>query len=255
LVGANFSLNGKTGWTAVLSGTHHDLVNDVQVGTTDNDIVGDATHGALYTAYDDHRTANISDDALVFRMRLGNPAGSGNYGGVAVVGMDVNGDGRIDIFMNVDGRNNTKDVRLLDPGTGLNNSPSTTSTAPLPSGWLASNGVYPMSSANFSAQDVSVLTDPNWNGTTDIGGNGITDLFVSWRIPMSDLTAVLAIPSPSDRFGNYGPRGATGISGFSRNTAVTYIAMTQTRNGPINGDISGVGASYDRNATFTSLSV
>jgi hypothetical protein len=36
---------------------------------------------------------------------------------------------------------------------------------------------------------------------------------------------------------------------------VTYIAMTQTRNGPINGDISGVGASYDRNATFTSLSV
>ena len=254
LKAATVSLTGKTGWTAVLSGANHDAVNDTQAGAADTDIVGDATHGALYTAYDDNGTASVADDTLVFRMRIGNPTGSANFGGVAVVGMDVNGDGRIDIFMNVDGRNNTKAVRLLDPGTGQNNSPSTTSTAPLPGGWLSSNGLYPMTSANYSAQDVSSSTDPNWNGTTDIGTNGGNDLFITWRIPMSDLTTVLAIASPADRYGNYGPRGSTGIAGFSKDTAVKYIAMTQTQNGPINGDISGVGASYDKNAVFSALS-
>ncbi len=254
LSAGTLSLTGKTGWTAVLSGANHDPVNDTQAGAADTDIVGNATHAALYTAYDDNGTASVADDTLVFRMRIGNPTGSANFGGVAVVGMDVNNDGRIDIFMNVDGRNNTRAVRLLDPGTGLNNSPNTTTTAPLPSGWLASNGLYPMTSANYNASDVSSATDPNWDTTTDIGTDGGTDLFISWRIPMPDLTTVLATASPADRNGTYGPRGSAGLPGFSKTTSVKYVAMTQTQNGPINGDIGGVGASYDKNATFSSLS-
>ena len=44
--------------------------------------------------------------------------------------MDANLDGRVDLFMTVDGRNNTQAVRLMDPGTGANSSPNTTTTSP-----------------------------------------------------------------------------------------------------------------------------
>jgi large repetitive protein len=250
---STISLSGNTGWTAVMFGTNRDPVGDSQAGAADTDIVGDASHGSLYTAFDDNGTATTSDDNLVFRLRIDNPTSNTYFGGVAVVGLDANLDGRIDVFMSVDGRNNGLAVRLLDPGTGANISPNTTTTNPLPTGWLPSNGVYPFSAANYSVIAVSAATDPNWNGDNDLGNDGKTDVFVNWRIPLNDLTTVLAKPSAVDRNGNYGPRGSSGIPGFTQNTTVQYVNFTQTQTGPINGDLNGVGASYDKNATFAAL--
>lgn len=188
-------------------------------------------------------------------MRIDNPTSSSpaDFGGVAVIGMDANGDGKIAIFFSVDARNSAQVVQLMDPGTGLNISPNTTSTSPLPSGWLANNGTCPMTAINYSEVAVSAATDPNWNGNTDLGADGKVDVFVSFKIPMADIAAVLAIASPVDSSGNYGPRGATGIQGFTKDTTVSYVAFTQTQSGPINADLNGVGANYDKNATFTSL--
>jgi large repetitive protein len=250
---STFNLSGSSGWTAVMYGTNRDPVGDSQAGAADTDIVGDASHGSLYVAFDDNGTATSSDDTLVFRLRIDNPTSSSNFSGVAVVGMDTNLDGRLDIFMSVDGRNNGQAVKLLDPGTGANVSPSTTSTAPLPTGWLPNNGVYSFTSLNYSVVAVSAATDPHWNGDSDLGNDGKTDIFVNWRIPLNDLAFVLAKPSSVDRSGNYGPRGATGIAGYTQNTSVQYVNFTQTQNGPINGDLNGVGASYDKNATFAAL--
>ena len=247
------SLNGSTGWTAVMFGAAKDPVGDSQAGAADTDIVGDASHGSLYMAFDDKGTASTSDDSLVFRLRIDNPTSSSYFGGVAVVGLDANLDGRIDAFMSVDGRNNGQAVKLLDPGTGLNNSPSTTTTATLPSGWLPNNGVYSFSSSNYSVVAVSSATDPNWNGDNDLGNDSKTDAFVNWRIPLADLATVLAKPSAVDRNGNYGPRGASGIAGFTQNTTLQYVNFTQTQTGPINGDLNGVGSAYDKNATFSAL--
>ncbi|HEY9154975.1 MAG TPA: DUF4347 domain-containing protein, partial [Opitutaceae bacterium] len=251
----SISLSGKAGWTAIMYGTNQDPAGDSQSGAADTDIIGDANHGSLYVAYDSNGTTDTSDDTLAFRMRINNPTSPTYFGGVAVVGLDVNGDGRVDLFMTVDGRNNGQAIRLMDPGTGQNISPSTTSTTPLPTGWLANNGVYAFSSSNYSVDPVSATSDPNWNGATDIGGDGKADAFISWRIPIADIAAVLAKPSPVDKNGNYGPRGATGIAGFTKDTVVRYVSFTQTQPGPINGDLNGVGASYDKNATFASLGV
>jgi large repetitive protein len=249
------SLSGRSGWTPVMFGPNMDPVGDSQAGAADTDIVGGASHGSLYTGYDSRGTDNPADDLLLFRLRIDNPTGTNpaTFNGVAIVGLDVNGDGRIDIFISVDGRNNTRAVRLMDPGTNLNISPSTTSTSPLPVGWLPNNGVYAFTPQNFSTVLVSATTDPHWNGTTDIGGDGKNDIFVSWAIPMADLALVLAKASPTDRNGNYGPRGATGIPGFNQDTTVRYVSFTQTQPGPINGDLNGVGRTYDKNASFADL--
>ncbi|QYF92711.1 DUF4347 domain-containing protein [Massilia sp. PAMC28688] len=255
---ATIDLGGNTGWTTIMVGAGRDPYGDSQAGAADTDIIGDATHGSLYTAYDDKGTASVADDTLVFRMRIDNPTSSTNFGGVAIVGMDANLDGRIDLFFSVDGRNNGQAVRLLDPGTGANLSPSTTSTSALPTGWLPNNGVYGFTPGTYSVVAVSAATDPNWGPSTlggsasDLTGRGGTDVFVSWRVPIADIALVLAKPSPTDRSGT-GPRGSTGIAGYGKDTVVQYISFTQTQTGPINGDLNGVGPSYDKNASFASL--
>jgi Notch-like protein len=248
-------LSGAECWTGILYGATADGSNDSQAGAADTDVVADATHGSLYTAYADGGTVVVGDDALLFRVRIGNPASATDFGGVVVVGVDANVDGRIDLFLSVDGRNSQRAVRLFDPGTGLNSSPSTTTTSALPSGWLANNGVYAFSASNFAAAAPSSLNDPDFNNDIDIGNDGKTDVFVSWALPIADLATVLAKPSPVDRNGTVGPRGTTGLPGFSRNTSVRYVCFTQTQTGPINGDLDGVGASYDKNASFSSLGV
>lgn len=128
LFDGSIDLDGKEGWTAVMYGTTQDPDADTQANAADTDIIGDAAHGSLYTAYDDNNTSATTDDFITFRMRIDNPTSSTNFAGVAIVGIDANLDGKIDLFMSVDGRNNTQAVRLLDPGSDANISPSTTST-------------------------------------------------------------------------------------------------------------------------------
>jgi hypothetical protein len=247
------NLGGASGWTAVMFGAGKDPHGDSQAGAADTDIIGDASHGSFYTAFDDNDTVTTADDTILFRLRIDNPTSTSNFGGVADVGLDVNGDGRVDIFVVVDGRNNGQTLRMMDPGTGENISPSTTTTSPLPSGWLPSNGVYPFSTANYLVAAVGSSNDPHWTGNSNLGNDSKSDAFVSWRLSMADLATVLAKPSPVDRRGAVGPRGSTGIAGFTKDTAVRYISFTQTQTGPINGDLNGVPRDYDKNGTFASL--
>ncbi len=259
---ATINLSGASNWTTIMLGTGRDPYGDSQAGAADTDIFGDATHGSLYTAYDDNGTVATGDDTLAFRMRIDNPTNTSNFAGVAIVGMDANLDGKVDLFFSVDGRNNGQAVRLLDPGTGLNLSPSTTSTSALPTGWLPNNGVYAFSASNYAVVPVSATSDPHWGpaavpaaGSTNanLTGNGGNDAFISWRVPIADIATVLAKPSPTDSKNGVGPRGSTGISGYNKDTVVQYISFTQTQTGPINGDLNGVGPNYDKNATFASL--
>ena len=102
---STFDLSGKDGWVAIMYGTAQDPQGDSQSHAADTDIVADATHGSLYTAYDDNGTATTADDSIVWRIRVDNPTGPTTFSGVAVVGIDANGDGRLDAYILVDGRN------------------------------------------------------------------------------------------------------------------------------------------------------
>ncbi|MCU0791400.1 MAG: DUF4347 domain-containing protein, partial [Opitutaceae bacterium] len=250
------SLSGKAGWTAVMFGSAQDPQGDSQAKASDTDIVGGPGIGSFYVGFNDNGTATESDDQMYFRLRIDNPSSPGSFGGVAVVGMDVNGDGRIDIFITVDARNNGQVIQIMDPGTGLNTSPSTTSTTPIPAGWLPNGGRYGFTVENYATSAVTSATDPHWTGNTDAGNDGKQDSFVSWRIPVTDLAAVLAKPSPveiKNNISTYGPRGATGIAGFNKDTVVRYVSFTQTQPGPINADLNGVGRNFDPNAGWDAL--
>ncbi|WP_431854297.1 DUF4347 domain-containing protein [Azospirillum sp.] len=251
-----YSLAGSTGWVPLMGSGTNDPIGDSQAKAADTDLVGDSNHAVLYGAYDDNGTPNnTADDLMAFRVRIDNPTSTSYFGGVAIVGIDANRDGRVDVFLGVDGRNNTQAIRIFDPGTGLNNSPNTTSTQPLPVGWLANNGVYAFTAANYAVRPVTSATDPQWDGTTDFGNDGHADAFVSFKVPIADLATVLAKPSAADRNGVVGPRGTTGIAGFTKDTVVSYVLMTETQPGPLNGDLAGVGANYDKNTTFAQLGV
>ncbi|MEY4326945.1 MAG: hypothetical protein RIS24_3116, partial [Verrucomicrobiota bacterium] len=252
---ASPSLEGRSGWTAVLGGPNgsHDPVADAPRAIGGGDLVGDAGHGSLYVAYEGAETETVADDRLRFRVRQGSTAALTGWSGMAVVGLDANADGRLDLLMAWDGSGGSPPVRLLDPGTGLSHSPNTTLTTLLPAGWLASAGVYPATSETVQVQSVTASNDPQWNGSADLGNNAGTDSFISWRVPVPDLLAALAKPSPVDSQGQAGPRGASGIAGVGLTTPVRYVAFTQSGLGAINGDISGVGASFDRNASWADL--
>ena len=252
---ANPSLEGRTGWTAVLGGPNgaHDSAADAPRVVAEGDLVGDAGHGSLYVAYDGAETETVADDRLRFRVRMGSTAPLTGWNGMAVVGLDANADGRIDLLMAWDGNGGSPQVRLLDPGTGLSRSPNTTLTTLLPAGWLPSAGVYPATSEVVQIQSVSATNDPQWDGSADVGAHAGADSFISWRVPVPDLVATLAKPSPVDAQGQTGPRGSTGIGGVGLTTPVRYIAFTQTGLGALNGDLSGVGSSFDRNASWSDL--
>mgnify|MGYP000284660413 CR=1 FL=1 len=115
---AQVNLSGKDGWVAVMSGGTFDPTEDSQAGSADLDVVGSDQHGVLYTAFDDNGTAsNTDDDFVAYRVRLNNADSTSDFNRVILVGVDANADGRIDLFFSIDGRNNARAIKLLDPGT------------------------------------------------------------------------------------------------------------------------------------------
>ena len=107
-------LSGSTGWVATMYGAAKDPQGDSQAGAADTDIIASASHGSFYVAFDDNGTVATADDTIQFRLRIDNPTSTSNFGGVGVVGLDANADGKIDLFILVDGRNNGQAVRIME---------------------------------------------------------------------------------------------------------------------------------------------
>jgi large repetitive protein len=62
---SDVSSGGKTGWTPLMYGSNQDSAGDSQAKSGETDIVGDASHGSLYTAYDTHGTASTAENFSV----------------------------------------------------------------------------------------------------------------------------------------------------------------------------------------------
>src|SRR5262245_21568132 len=118
-----------TGWLAVGYPTPAPDYSDDQQGNGQNfeaDIVGNASNPAFYTAFDDAGTSALTDGMLGFRVRLGTDTGAAGFSRVAAVGIDANFDDALDLFVVVDKSGSGNPIRILNPGTGANNSPATT---------------------------------------------------------------------------------------------------------------------------------
>jgi hypothetical protein len=224
-----------TSWTPVTYGSNHpDPSNDQQTGSSESDIVGDASHPSAYTTFGDAGTGSLTDGTLGFRVRLGADQSPAGFKGALFVGIDANADGALDLFIGVNNAGAADTIGIWKPGIGANISPSTTSivSAPLVS--------YTITALNYNWSAVNSTIDPTVGAATDINGDGKNDYFLTFSVPLADVIAQL---------------NAAGITGINQNSTFSYVIATATQANSLNQDLNGVGGSYDGNATWSTLGV
>jgi hypothetical protein len=222
-----------TSWTPVLySNNNPDPSNDQQTGTEEGDIVGNAAHPSLYTAFGDAGTLSLTDGTLGFRVRVGADVSPAGFKTAFFVGIDANHDGAIDLFIGVNNSGSADTVGIWNPGPGANTSPNTTTIVSTP---LVS---YAPTAANYNWTAVNTTIDPSMGTATDLDGGGKNDFFLTLSVPFADVVAQLAL---------------RGITGIDQNSTFSYVAATATQANSLNQDLNGVDKNYDPNATWSAL--
>jgi hypothetical protein len=207
-------------WVGIVyPGLTPDPGDDHQTGQPEADIVGNTSLAALFTQYDAGALPSTSDDVLAFRMRMGSQENPAGYSHVAMVGMDADLDGSLDIFIVL---NNTGQdaIELYTTGTGSNTSPNTTSTS-------VTAYTYAETGLNYDWTIVSVVNCSECTGAPDLDldVDGNTDYFLSFSVPFDDIVAVLALD---------------GITGVTPSTQVSYVIGTSVNPNAYNQDLGGV---------------
>jgi hypothetical protein len=224
-----------TSWTPITYGSNHpDPAQDQQTGSTESDIVGDASHPSVYTAFGDSGTPSLTDGVLGFRIRLGADQSPAGFKGALFAGIDANGDGALDLFIGVNNSGSSDMIGIWNPGSGANISPNTTSIV---SAALVS---YTITALNYNWTAVNITIDPTVGTATDLNGDGKNDYFLTFSVPFADVVAQL---------------NAKGITGIHQNSTFSYVVATATQANSLNQDLNGVGGSYDGNATWSTLGV
>lgn len=229
----------STAWTSL--GANYDYLVDQQTGQAAGDIVGSnpAVPGAnpgFFVSYDDGSDPIPVDDFIQFRVRLDDHGGNNNspeFDRNLWVGIDADLDGAIDGFVGVNRQGASNESAIYSPGSDLNISPSTTSISNSP---YAS---YTLNSSNYDYRPVNVGID---GGTTDdmtTATSGDPDYYVSFAIPMADLT-------------NFFASLATPLT-FNKDTTVQYILATSTQANSLNQDLGGIDGGVNSSETWEDL--
>jgi len=223
------------GWwrvPAYSSTNQFDYLDDQQTGHPEADIVGTPANPAFYTAFNDpNSTPSLLDGEIAYRIRVGADR-QPNFGGwdkVLVIGMDVDLNGSLDVFMT--SSRNTQANAIWDAGPGLNTGPSTTTIA------NTAYETFAWTASNFYFTNVSAAIDPPVTDT-DLDGDGYTDWFVTFSLPFTNL--VLDV------------KALTGVD-INERSMVAYVVATSTQDNAFNQDLNGVPKTYDANATWEDL--
>jgi len=220
-------------WTAILyPTTTPDPTGDHGTGDPEGDIVGDATHAALYTAFDDNGgSASKTDGNIAFRARISGDSNPAGYENFFVVGLDAGEDGLndIDIYLGVDGQGSGDSIGIFDPGVGANTSPSTTTIANTPS------VSWPIPGTNFDWSAVTTVNDPTATNT-DFGADG-NDYFISFVVPFDVLVT---------EFAGYGIT-------VDEDTAFRYVMGTGTQPNALNQDVGASSGGWSDTTTWDAL--
>lgn len=206
-------------WSGIIyPGLTPDPGDDHQTGQPEADIVGDTTFAALFTQYDAGALPSTSDDVVAFRLRLGadkNPVG---FTHVALVGIDADLDGSIDMYIVLDNAGQDS-ITLYTVGSGSNTSPNTTDT-------VATAYTYTETALNYDWSAVSVVNCSECSALDlDLDADGENDYFLSFAVPFDDIVAVLAMD---------------GITGVTPSTLISYVIGTSTNPNAYNQDLGGV---------------
>ena len=220
-------------WVTVRFGNNNfpDPSSDQQTGSAEADIIGNSAHPSLYMRYSDGGFGSPTNGYLAFRLRVGADLNPSGYLGAAIVGMDANLDGRLDLFIGVNNQGSANHIGLWNPGNGLNISPSTTSII------SPATVSYAETSSTYGFTDVDSTIDPPAL-SFDLNGDGRTDQFLSFVVPFSDVVAALAV---------------RGIAGFTKDTPMWLVAATATQDNSLNQDLIGVAGGVNSTITWEQL--
>ena len=108
-------------WKEIMKGSTFDPDGDSQAGSGGIDLVGDDKHSVLSTLYDDQATDDEADDQIAYRIRIGDGLESALY----IIGIDATLDGKIDLFLAANSKDNPKEIQFFAPGNKANTSPRT----------------------------------------------------------------------------------------------------------------------------------
>ncbi len=235
---AAISVTGSTvGWNAVL---YDDTDQNNTRGAADN-VVGDANHPSFYTRF--------SDGEMGFRIRVAGGKNSG-FDESAWVGVDLNYDGKIDLFVGAMG--SSREVGIYHTGAGENISPSTTS--------VDTSKPYTTSNfaTSFSFDAVSKSTDPMATDYNIEGANGkkATNYFVSFKVSFSELEkAVTSLGLPGVSLTKESPlRYLVAMGDDKRNSASPLVSLAPKTNGQNNntGTTTTTPETWEESGALTS---
>ena len=202
-----------------------DAAADNQANIADLELVGNVDNAAFYTRFEDNGPDDPTDGAVGFRMRMSGDQGSRLFHGNTWVGMDVNRDGSLDLFL---GANDQQlSIHALDGGTA--DSPQNTRIAKDPL-WST-----PTTSLNYSWTPVTFELDPTAT-SLDIDNEAGNDYFITFSIPFVEV--ILAIESLGI------------VESFDDTSTVSYIAATSTQGNTLNSDINGIEGGVNSPVTW-----
>lgn len=224
------SVTDTTGWNAWAKADLSpmaEITTDQQTGQGADDFAADATTPGFY-----QKAGTIGGvDHLLFRARFDKFDGADQWGngGNFGIGMDVNGDGALDLVLmmsessgNVNNR--TRTLRWGDPGTGANTGPSTTT-------WT------------FPTQTATTLTVNSTYDVTQASSNlnGTPDMFLSFAVSFQSLQAAVRAYTPFTTFT------------MTYETRISYIAFTSTQDNSLNQDLFGTTGNVSSTLTWAQL--
>ncbi len=219
---------GWNPWTKADLTRMSDITTDQQTGQGADDFASDATTPGFY-----QKAGTIGGvDHLLFRARFDKYDGPDRWGngGNWGIGMDVNGDGALDLIMmmsessgNVNNR--TRTITWGDPGTGANTGPSTTT-------WTFPTQT-PITLTPNTTYDGMQATDSNLNATPD--------LLLSFAVSFANLQAAVRAYTPFTAFT------------MTYSTRMSYIAFTSTQANALNQDLFGTTGNTSSTLTWAEL--
>jgi hypothetical protein len=226
------SVTDTTGWNVwtKADGTPmSEITTDQQTGQGADDFAQDSTYPGFYQKAG---TVTGLGDSILVRARFDKYDGPDQWGngGNFGIGMDVNGDGALDLILmlsesagNVNNR--TRTLRWGDPGTGANTGPSTTS-------WTFPTQTATTLTVN-QTYDVTQAPDSNLNGTPD--------MFLSFAVSFASLQAAVRAYTPFTEFT------------MTYETRMSYIAFTSTQANALNQDLFGTTGNTSSTLTWAEL--
>lgn len=206
-----------------------EVTTDQQTGQGADDFAADATYAGFY-----QKAGTIGGaDHLLFRARFDKFEGTDRWGngGNFGIGMDVNGDGALDLIMMMSESsgnvaNRTRTLQWGDPGTGANTGPSTTT-------WS-----FPTQAA------INLVTNTTYDVVQATDGsmlNGTADLFLSFAVSFANLQAAVRAYTPLTSFT------------ITYDTRMSYIGFTSTQANALNQDLFGTSGNTSATLTWAEL--